>query len=126
MSDRGLSKAQRMRKQRALLADSQTIVRKRDQGRCFRCNKVAHEIHHRRPRQMGGTSHRWINEPANLVSLCGSDHRWAEAHYAEAVAEGYRIPHHQRADTWPITDHNGQRVLLHNDGTITREEHHNA
>jgi hypothetical protein len=67
---------------------------------------------------MGGTSHAWINQPANLICLCRTCHRWAEEHYAEAVAQGYRIPFRLTAEEYPITDVNGQQVYLTNEGTI--------
>lgn len=117
-ADRARKKANRMQKQRALLKRSTATVKKRDRYRCFRCLKIAHDVHHRRPRQMGGTSHAWINQPANLICLCRPCHRWAEEHYAEAVAQGYRIPFRLTAEECPITNVNGQQVYLTNEGTI--------
>ena len=36
------------------------------------------DIHHRRPRRMGGTSNPEIHQPANLVVVCRTCHRWIE------------------------------------------------
>lgn len=57
----------------------------RDRGQCVRCGARAREVHHRRRRREGG------HELANLVSLCGKDHRWCHAHPSEARSLGFIV-----------------------------------
>jgi hypothetical protein len=46
------------------------------------------EIHHRRPRGMGGTNQASTNEASNGLLLCSEHHRWAESHRTEALLAG--------------------------------------
>lgn len=82
---------------------SEQLVVARDQGSCARCGRhVAHlergfawSIHHRRPRGTGGTSIAWVNQPANLLVLCGSGvtgcHGWVERERTRAFNEGLLV-----------------------------------
>ena len=64
----------------------------RDQRRCRRCSAPMAQIHHRRPRGMGGSRRdEAINAPSNLVCLCAPCHRWIEAHPAESFEDGWRV-----------------------------------
>jgi hypothetical protein len=72
----------------------------RAQGRCERCfvelyPPAPYSIHHRKPRQMGGTKSERINEVENLLLLCGSGttgcHGWVESHRAEAYRDGWLV-----------------------------------
>lgn len=70
------------------------LVVERDGG-CLRCGGEATNIHHRRPRGMGGTRDPAVNAPSNLVALCGSGttgcHGWIESHRAQALADGWLV-----------------------------------
>lgn len=77
------------------------LVLARDNFQCVSCRRSVHDplgysIHHRVPRGMGGTRLEWINQPANLLTLCGSGttgcHGWTEQHRMEARSQGYLIP----------------------------------
>jgi 5-methylcytosine-specific restriction protein A len=52
-------------------------------------------VHHRRPRQMGGTRWAGINLPSNLMILCGSGvtgcHGTAESERFAALANGWLV-----------------------------------
>ena len=72
-------------------ADTVALVRQRDRDRCRRCDGPYQQIHHRKPRGMGGTRDPAINDPANLVCLCADDHHWIETHRAEARADGWLV-----------------------------------
>lgn len=66
-------------------------------ARCERCGSGSPtNIHHRKPRGMGGTRDPEINSPANLMLLCGSGttgcHGWIESHRQEAMLEGWIVP----------------------------------
>jgi hypothetical protein len=74
-------------------------VRARDGHACKRCFRPLREdegsIHHRQPRQMGGTKRPDVNDLAALALLCGSGttgcHGWIESHRAEAYANGWLV-----------------------------------
>ena len=65
---------------------------------CERCGRPATNVHHRRPRGMGGTKDPTIHDPSNLVALCGSGttgcHGWIESNRAQARWEGWLISRH--------------------------------
>lgn len=64
----------------------------RQQGMCLRCNeRPGSQIHHRQPRQMGGTRDPRINLPSNLVWICEDCHRHIESHRSDAYADGWLI-----------------------------------
>lgn len=74
----------------------------RAKGRCEICgrdvNGAPFSRHHRRPRQMGGTTVDWINDITNLLLLCGSAtspdgcHHAVESNRAQAIEAGWLVP----------------------------------
>lgn len=76
------------------------LVYTRDGHDCARCARsivnYPSSIHHRFPRRMGGTTDLRINDPRNLVRICGSGvsgcHGWVESHRAQARDEGWLLP----------------------------------
>lgn len=115
-------------------AETVEDVWRRDQGRCVMCGRgLVREqrgapwgwsLHHRAPRQMGGSTLWWINLPANLVLLCGSGttgcHGFVESHREHGeergflVRRGVMLPHHI-----PIAHHIYGVVYLNNRGTVS-------
>lgn len=101
------------------------LVWERDGGCCVRCGSYGgvhafppHQIHHRRPRGMGGSRQGDTNSPANLIMLCSACHCEVESHRLEALAFGYVV--RQGGDdpvTIPIS-YCGRWVLLTHDGQI--------
>lgn len=102
----------------------------RDQHSCARCGRpvthltrgVAWSIHHRRPRGSGGTSLAWVNQPANLIVLCGSGvtgcHGWVEKNRVDAIGSGLivlRIGIREAREV-PVMHALYGVVLLDNDG----------
>lgn len=74
-------------------ADSRELVMQRAGRRCERCHgRQALQIHHRQPRQMGGTSDPRINDYTNLALLCYTCHRWVESNRTAATNEGWLVP----------------------------------
>jgi hypothetical protein len=69
-----------------------TAVAVRSLGRCERCFGTGQEIHHRRPRGMGGGDGR-EHAIENLVRLCRSCHRWATVEPSQAIRAGWVVPH---------------------------------
>jgi 5-methylcytosine-specific restriction protein A len=65
------------------------LIRERADGLCEYCGvERGTEIHHRRPRAMGGTNQKSTNEASNGLLLCGGCHRWAESHRTDALLMG--------------------------------------
>lgn len=109
------------------------LVWERDGGSCARCGTglsfaqrgVAWSVHHRRPRGMGGTKQAWVNQPANLVTLCGSGttgcHGWIESNRADARLLGWLIPLNgvQTAEQIGVTYWDGTLRYLNDEGGWT-------
>lgn len=71
------------------------LIRKRAGDCCELCGlwAVAAQIHHRRPRGMGGTSDPAANRPSNLVLFCAMCHQYVEAiERASAYRYGWLVP----------------------------------
>lgn len=76
-----------------------TTIRSQVQARArMRCEKCGRnltwgggQIHHRKPRQMGGTRDPKINSMANLVFICGDCHGWIESNRSEAYSSGWLV-----------------------------------
>lgn len=103
--------------------DAEEIVRNRFEGRCARCGVIGHSVHHRIPRQAGGTSDPTINRLSNLVWLCGDGvalcHGEVESHRSQARADGYLVRRRDDPSTVPIRLWDGRRVLLDDTGGVT-------
>lgn len=100
------------------------LVRERDDWRCARCAGWGPlSTQHRVARGMGGTRSAWINEPPNLLTLCGSGttqcHGWVERHPTWAQAHGWSVSRHQWqvVDAAPVWTWRGW-VRLRPDGTL--------
>jgi hypothetical protein len=65
------------------------VVDERDQKQCVRCANRAGEKHHRQRRREGGHGY-W-----NVISLCGTCHRYVHAHPAQSRELGYIIGVHE-------------------------------
>lgn len=64
----------------------------RDGGKCLFCLGDATDVHHRRPKGMGGTSNSYIAfGMANLVSLCREHHSWIHAHPEQGYKSGFLV-----------------------------------
>lgn len=81
-----------------------SMVWQRDGGSCVRCGRGLHfsqrgmawSVHHRSPRGMGGSKAAWVNQPSNLILLCGTGttgcHSWVEANRAISLECGWLVP----------------------------------
>lgn len=74
------------------------LVLERDGG-CVMCGAGPYglQVHHRKPRRMGGRKTPETNAPSNLISLCVADHAWVESRRAEALDMGLLV----RETDWP-------------------------
>ena len=73
-------------------------------------------LHHRRPRQMGGTSRRDTNLPSNLLLLCLPHHSEIESRRAEAYAVGWLLRQNDRPDPVAVLVQRDRWVYLTEDG----------
>lgn len=101
------------------------IIYNRDKMRCFRCGNPAAQIHHRRPRGMGGTRRRNTDLPSNGIVLCGVGgtdgcHGWVESNRSDAYTQGYLVRQGEEPATVPVLywgqtyyllDDNGGKVM---------------
>lgn len=86
----------------AIPNENRETVRLRADGHCERCGRsIANypaDIHHRRPRSMGGTRRPEIHAPESLVVLCRDCHVWVESNRAQASEHGWLVLHRDPRD----------------------------
>ena len=88
-------------------------VLQRCEGLCERCARwlanIPADLHHRRPRGMGGTSDPDIHQPANMLALCRVCHRWVEDNRTVALEQGWLISQHDTRPPYeiPVYVHGG-------------------
>jgi 5-methylcytosine-specific restriction protein A len=98
--------------------DAKKSVVNRDGGKCLKCRKVATDVHHRRPRGMGGTSDDHISYGmANLVSLCRTCHDWVHANPWPSYTLGWLVKTGEDPDDVPIYTDADVIIKLLPDGT---------
>jgi hypothetical protein len=70
---------------------------------------------------MGGTRVAEINQPANLLALCGSGttgcHGWVESNREQAYELGLLVRRGQSGELVPFQNKNGEWYTILNDGT---------
>lgn len=94
-------------------------VAERDGGKCMRCFGVAADVHHRKPRGMGGTSDPEQNYGLdNLISLCRYCHDWAHAEPADAYACGFLVHSGDDPAEVPVVIAKDLGFMLTKDGRI--------
>lgn len=96
------------------------LVRERAGGLCERCGfHEAQQVHHRKPRGMGGTRDASINLPSNLFFVCFPCHADIESNRMAAVVKGWLMsrwetPGHKPIfyrGTWRLLDDGGGSIL---------------
>lgn len=70
-----------------------SLIYDRSGGACERCGERHSDsaIHHRRPRQAGGTRRPETNYPSNAGLLCGQCHREVESYRTQAFEDGWLV-----------------------------------
>jgi 5-methylcytosine-specific restriction enzyme A len=97
------------------------LIRDRAAGNCERCGDLNNvrdhgaQVHHRRPRGMGGTKRDSTNGPSNGLHLCGMCHRVVENNREISLNLGQLVRQQQDPKTVPVL-YRGQWVLLDDDG----------
>lgn len=111
-----------MRRKTGPSRESAEMVLARSSGRCevvagWWCLGEAQQIHHRRPRGMGGTRRDSSNRPSALLHLCSPCHAWIESNRTEALRLGYLV-----SQSWEPADvsvfRDGQWVFFDNEGGV--------
>lgn len=93
------------------------LVTERANGACERCGMAApaYQLHHRRPRGMGGSSREDTNTPANALLVCVGCHSDIEANRDDAYKYGWLV--HQSHDPVAVKVlRRGEWVRLANNG----------
>lgn len=106
---------------RAVVDASRSVVHERDQGRCCMCGAEATDVHHRRRKGMGGSA--LLEQPSNLVTLCGlgntsGHHGWAHQNPEQANQYGWVLYAYEVPAETPVF-YRGGWVLLSDDGSRT-------
>jgi hypothetical protein len=70
------------------------VVQGRAFGRCERCLQanLCGDLHHRRPKGLGGSKAPDRHDVANLVYVCRFCHSWAHGNPKDAAAAGFLVP----------------------------------
>lgn len=86
--------------------NARQLVHGRAGMRCERCDKNltwgGGQIHHRRPRGMGGSRASDTNTPANLLLLCLLCHKWVEENRTAALADGLLVRSATNPEAVPV------------------------
>ena len=101
------------------LATRQAVI-DRAGSKCERCGQPGEQIHHRKPRGMGGTSDPAINAFPNLVFVCADCHREIESHRSDAYESGWLVRRWQDPAEVTAWDLAGIEIEFHADGTALR------
>jgi len=95
----------------------------RGQGRCEIGNEELHgdrgddwHVHHRRPRQMGGSKRRDTNGIENLLLLCRAHHEFVEKYRTTAYNAGWLVAQSKSPAATPVRIWTRRWVLLTDDG----------
>jgi predicted CxxxxCH...CXXCH cytochrome family protein len=100
------------------------LVIERDQGMCVvrvthdKGAKAGEQIHHRRPRGMGGTTVEWVNQAPNLIYVCAACHAHIERYREQAMTMGWLLNGKDRAENTPLRYSNKGFKYLTTDGQV--------
>ena len=92
----------------------------RSGGCCEVCGqaKPGMQVHHRRPRKMGGSRLPDTNTASNGIFVCADDHTLIESARMWALLQGLLLRQNQHPAKEPVNLHRG-RVLLDDEGGAT-------
>lgn len=95
-------------------------IKARAKDRCEICGSLAlyHQIHHRRPRGMGGSKDPVVGTAANGLWVHPHCHEKIESQRKLAKTNGWLVSQSDDPSKIPLKKYNGW-VMLHDDGTCT-------
>lgn len=104
------------------------LVQGRAFGRCERCVTVElnGDLHHRRPKGLGGSKAPDRHDVSNLVHVCRGCHTWCHGNPAAAAEAGFIVPRSSGRHPLevPITNLAGETKWLDNEGAYLTEAAH--
>lgn len=104
-----------MRKTGPSKRQAELVVARAD-GVCEVCGYAeAQQLHHRKPRGMGGSKDPAINEPSNLIHICQQCHSSIESKRTQSEANGHIVRRYNEPVTTPLL-RRGTWVLLNDEG----------
>ncbi len=97
------------------------LILARSEGACeimaACCTHTATDLHHRRPRGMGGSKADDTNTAANALAACRPCHMWVEAHREWSLDNGFLLGQRSSLDVpvwWRCNRNNaGSKVLVY-------------
>jgi 5-methylcytosine-specific restriction protein A len=100
--------------------DVRKVIQSRAKDRCEICGSLAlyHQIHHRRPRGMGGSKDPVVGSAANGIWVHPHCHSKIESERERARENGWLVPQASDPSKVPFKKYNGW-VMLNEDGTYT-------
>lgn len=94
------------------------LIRQRSNDMCERCGqKYGTEVHHRRPRGMGGTKQADTNVASNALHLCGLCHKIVEQSRDQAINNGWLVKQNHNPIDIPVL-YRGAWMYLDDDGNM--------
>lgn len=82
---------------------------------------VDYHLHHRRPRQAGGSRRRDTNLPPNFLLVCPPHHAEIESHRSESYAVGWLLRQNDRPERVAVLVQRDQWRYLTEDGRYSQE-----
>ncbi|RDI32410.1 hypothetical protein DEU38_103143 [Rhodococcus sp. AG1013] len=79
------------------------------------CLYAVHQIHHRRPRGMGGSRRKSTNTPSNALAVCWPCHAHIEANREKALVNGWLVSQGDEPVEQPVV-WRGRPTLLDDNG----------
>lgn len=97
---------------------TRNLVVARAGGNCELCGAAVNNpnLHHRKPRGMGGTKNPESRSPANALFLHFTCHEWVERNRTESYELGYLVRQAENSNAKPVLGPDGW-FLLNDDGT---------
>lgn len=121
----GKARTRRVPRDTGPSADVRIAVGCRANDACERCGVFIDEglqIHHRKPRRMGGSRDPLIGSVSNLVLLCSECHlRGVELHRLQAYRDGYLLHAGDDPQKVPVKIYGRGYVLLTAEGAYAPE-----
>lgn len=98
-------------------AATRELVQARNGGWCLRCQVIpGAQVHHRKPRGMGGSKDPNINAATNLVWICASCHDDIESHRTDSYRSGWLVARNGNPAEQYLIDVNRVMLMLLPDG----------
>lgn len=100
---------------------TKALIHARSEGVCeliipMICTGRAEQVHHRRPRGLGGTRAPEVSAASNGLDVCAACHRYVELNRAVAQTNGWLVSQWASPAEVPVLYRSRVRMLLTDDG----------